>query len=138
MNKCSKGRLHKCFVCKTFGCKSFLQRNESTQKVNTNMTATGPNHIDILEDILGKGSSLSTKLISEGKHLKKHRRTYPQVQKVRVCYLAVSSSMFGSPIDFSTKNILWTPVESVRRKLPCPLDMCCSVSLVSQEHAKNL
>ena len=68
MNKCSKGRLHKCFVCKTFGCKSFLRGNESTQKVNTNITETEPNHKDILEDILGKVNSLSTKLDSEGKH----------------------------------------------------------------------
>ena len=46
--------------------------------------------------------------------------------------------MFGSPIDFSTKNILWIQVESAGIKLPCPLDTCCSVSPVSREHAKHI
>ena len=64
-NKCSKGRLHKCFVCKTFSCKSFLHRNESTQKVNTNMTETELNHTDIPEDILRKVNSLLNELGSE-------------------------------------------------------------------------
>ena len=118
----------------------FLHRNESTKKVNTNITETEPNYTDI-EDILGKVNSLLTKLDSERKDLKKTPENLPagtQSPSLLSGSPAVCSSMFGSPIDFSTKNILWTPVESVGIKLPCPLDTCCSVSLVSQEHAKNI
>ena len=37
--------------------------------------------------------------------------------------------------DLGKRNILWTKVTSAGISLPLPLDSCCSVSLVSQNHA---
>ena len=37
--------------------------------------------------------------------------------------------------DLANRNILWTKVTSAGVSLPLPLDSCCSVSLVSQNHA---
>ena len=83
---------------------------------------------------------MSTEIESGEEHLKNTGELASRYSKSELVFgiPAVSFSMFGSPIDFSTKNILWAPVESAGIKLPCPLDTCCSVSLVSQEHAKNI
>ena len=40
-----------------------------------------------------------------------------------------------SKLQVGKKNILWTPITSAGVPLPLPLDMCCSLSLVSQAHA---
>ena len=40
-----------------------------------------------------------------------------------------------SDLDLANKNILWTKISSAGVSLPLPLDSCCSVSLVSQNHA---
>ena len=54
------------------------------------------------------------------------------------------STVFGLPaVTNSTgtlkeRNILWTPVISAGKKLPLPLDSCCSVSLVSRAHADHV
>ena len=67
------------------------------------MTETEPYHTDILEDILGKVNLLSTKLDSEGKHLEKTLENLPagtQSPSLLFGIPAVSSSMFGSPVDF--------------------------------------
>ena len=40
--------------------------------------------------------------------------------------------------DHADKNILWAKVTSAGVSLPLPLDSCCSVSLVSQNHAETV
>ena len=40
--------------------------------------------------------------------------------------------------DLANKNILWCPVSSAGVSLPLPLDTCCSVSLVSKQHADKV
>ena len=40
--------------------------------------------------------------------------------------------------DLADKNILWAKVTSAGVSLPLPLDSCCSVSLVSQNHAETV
>ena len=41
-----------------------------------------------------------------------------------------------SALDLAHRNILWTSITSCGVSLPLPLDSCCSVSLVSQNHAE--
>ena len=41
-----------------------------------------------------------------------------------------------SALDLAHRNILWTSITSCSVSLPLPLDSCCSVSLVSQNHAE--
>ena len=43
-----------------------------------------------------------------------------------------------SELDLADKNILWTKISSARILLPLPLDSCCSVTLVSQNHASTV
>ena len=43
-----------------------------------------------------------------------------------------------SALDLAGKHILWTKVTSAGVPLPLPLDSCCSVSLVSQNHAETV
>ena len=43
-----------------------------------------------------------------------------------------------SAFDLADKSILWAKVTSAGVPLPLPLDSCCSVSLVSQNHAKTV
>ena len=43
-----------------------------------------------------------------------------------------------SDLDLANKNILWTEISPVGVSLPLPLDSCCSVSLVSQNHATTV
>ena len=43
-----------------------------------------------------------------------------------------------SAFDLAGKNILWAKVTSAGVSLPLPLDSCCSVSLVSQNHAETV
>ena len=51
---------------------------------------------------------------------------------------ATRSMSSVSPVsapDLANRNILWTKITSAGVSLPIPLDSCCSVSLVSQNHA---
>ena len=41
----------------------------------------------------------------------------------------------ASALDLTHRNILWTSITSCGVSLPLPLDSCCSVSLVCQNHA---
>ena len=43
-----------------------------------------------------------------------------------------------SDLDLANKNMLWTKISSAGIPLPLPLDSCCSVSLVSQNHATTV
>ena len=43
-----------------------------------------------------------------------------------------------SDLNLVDKNILWTKVTSAGVSLPLPLDSCCSVSLVSKNHAETV
>ncbi|KAL9981137.1 hypothetical protein ACROYT_G009801 [Oculina patagonica] len=53
-------------------------------------------------------------------------------------------AVFGLPAvanpggTLKERHILWTPVVSAGKKLPLPLDSCCSVSLVSRSHADHV
>ena len=44
----------------------------------------------------------------------------------------------SSAFDLADKNILWAKVTSAGVSLPLPLDSCCSVSLVSQNHEETI
>ena len=41
-------------------------------------------------------------------------------------------------LNLTEKHILWTPITSQGIKLPLPIDSCCSISLVSKNHADAL
>ena len=41
-------------------------------------------------------------------------------------------------LNLTDKHILWTPITSQGIKLPLPIDSCCSISLVSKNHADAL
>ena len=43
-----------------------------------------------------------------------------------------------SDLDLANKHILWTKITSARVPLPLPLDSCCSISLVSKNHAETV
>ena len=43
-----------------------------------------------------------------------------------------------SNLNLANRNVLWCPVSSAGVSLPLPLDTCCSVSLVSQQHADHI
>ena len=48
---------------------------------------------------------------------------------------ALPSSVQQSGLDLANRNILWTPVTSAVIKIPLPIDLCCSISLVSKKLA---
>ena len=48
---------------------------------------------------------------------------------------ALPDHLSVSKLQLGKENILWTPITSAGVPLPLPLDMCCSLSLVSQAHA---
>ena len=48
---------------------------------------------------------------------------------------AFPSSVYQSGLDLANRNILWTSVISAGVKIPLPINSCCSISLVSKEHA---
>ena len=43
-----------------------------------------------------------------------------------------------SDLDLANKHILWTKITSAGVPLPLPLDSCCSISLVSKNHAETV
>ena len=48
---------------------------------------------------------------------------------------AFPNSVHQSGLDLANQNILWTSVTSAGIKIPLPIDLCCSISLVSKKHA---
>ena len=103
-NKCSAGRLHKCFQCHKWGCKALRHKTAPPESL-----------------IAGIAPS------SEPSDVELPPTTWQQT----VFGLPAVTSPGGT---LKERHILWTPVVSAGEKLPLPLDSCCSVSLVSCSH----
>ena len=107
-NKCSAGRLHKCFQCHKWGCKALRHKNVPPQS--------------LIAGIPSSNEPFDVEL-------------QPTAQQQTVFGLPAVANPGGT---LKERHILWTPVVSAGEKLPLPLDSCCSVSLVSHSHADRV
>ncbi|XP_078374474.1 uncharacterized protein LOC144658021 [Oculina patagonica] len=109
-NKCSAGRLHKCSQCHKWGCKALRHKNLPTQSL---MAGIPPSNEPSDSEFPPSSST----------------------QEQVVFGLPAVANPGGT---LKERHILWTPVVSAGKKLPLPLDSCCSVSLVSRSHADHV
>jgi len=98
-------RLLKCFQCHKWGCKALRHKNAPPQS--------------LIAGIPPSNESSDVELS-------------PTTQQQTVFGLLAVANLGGT---LKECHILWTLVVSAGEKLPLPLDSCCSVSLVSRNHA---
>ena len=76
-------------------------------------------------------------------HLPNHPTRVQQTQILLVLFFLTYHAAVTDPtalpvnkqMQLANRNILWTSVTSADQSIPLPLDSCCSISLVSADHA---
>ena len=107
-NKCSRGHLHKCSTCHKWGCKTIRHDSQQANAATPTKPPDTPS-------------------------------TNPDPSGTVLFGLPAFTDPTALPVNTQTqlanRNILWTSVTSADQSIPLPLDSCCSVSLVSADHA---
>ena len=108
-NKCTHGRFHKCSTCNKWGCKAVRHESQQANAVTAINQPASPSNppVSSEETLFGLPAFTDPTAVPAN--------TQTQV---------------------GNRNILWTSVISAGKSLPLPLDSCCSVSLVSADHAQ--
>ena len=155
-NKCQHGRQHKCLTCNRVGCKQLFHANsespsrssrppnKSSNSANRNVPQRN-SHVSTAQvfTLLDKVESLTERMetiASTNQPVTKvptpvsDKSQAPSFSCPAITTVASNSPQI-SELDLANKNILWTPVTSAGVSLPLLLDSCCSLSLVSKEHA---
>ena len=150
---CRKGYLHKCSHCHNFNCKAV---NHSKNRKSSSNSSARPSsrskvaaHVASSKDPVSDSEllkSIHSLLLSKENVASKPADTTPPSlpggsQDPLYSTPAVSLPPKGikiSNLNLANRNILWCPVSSAGVSLPLPLDTCCSVSLVSQQHADHI
>ena len=146
--KCEKGYVHKCSECGKFDCKAL--KHQSSQAKNSPRSKAVHSHVvdvkhsdenldsstllrsihRLLSTKEPDGTSTSEATPSPG-HSHDHLYSMPALSQL-------PNRINIENFDLANKNILWCPVSSAGVSLPLPLDTCCSVSLVSKQHADKV
>ena len=146
--KCKKGYVHKCSECGKFDCEAL--KHQSYQAKNSPRSKAVHSHVvdvknsdenldsstllrsihRLLSTKEPDGTSTSEATPSPG-HSHDHLYSMPALSQL-------PNRINIENFDLANKNILWCPVSSAGVSLPLPLDTCCSVSLVSKQHADKV
>ena len=150
---CKKGYLHKCSHCHNFNCKAVNHSKNRKSSFNSSARPSSRSKVDAhvasSKDPLSDSAllkSIHSLLLSKETVASKPADTTPPSlpggsQDPLYSTPAVSLPPKGikiSNLNLANRNILWCPVFSAGVSLPLPLDTCCSVSLVSQQHADHI
>ena len=157
-NKCQHGRQHKCLTCNRVGCKQLFHANSEPPSRSSRPPYFDKSSNSANRNVLQRDSHVSMAQVSTLLHkvesltecMETIATTNQPVTKVptpvsdksqapsfscpAITTVASNSSQI-SELVLANKNILWTPVTSAGVSLPLLLDSCCSLSLVSKEHA---
>ena len=148
-----KGFIHKCSRCHRFNCKAIKHQPHksndnssprSSQKSNVKANITPVEKSTTNDSELLK--SIHALPLSKGNVAHQTAEPVPPTspggsQDALYGMPAISLPSQGvqiSNLDLENRNILWCSVSSAGVALPLPLDTCCSVSLVSKQHADQI